>query len=104
MNQGLLSCSPRMQGEVVGLRSTASAGQTGASRPKRLRKAGYPSVEPAERCLGTGKDAANKLLPRYLAGLGSYHSKLLSQGGCPDNWVTGAAIGFTGLGLEQGAQ
>lgn len=53
-----------MRGEVVGLRSTASAGQTGASRPKQLRKAGLDWTSGASgkvyRCCWGGAGTGEK--------------------------------------------
>lgn len=87
-----------MRGEVVGLRSTTSAGQTGASRPKRLRKSWVDRIEWVEP-LSLGREDAARFLE--LGQLGACCPALQRQGGCPDNWTTGAAIGFTGAGLEQ---
>lgn len=50
-----------MRGEVVGLRSTTSAGQTGASRPKRLRKSWVDRIEWVEP-LSLGREDAARFL------------------------------------------
>lgn len=94
-----------MRGEVVGLRSKTSAGQTGASRPKRLRKSWVDRIEWVEP-LSLGREDAARFLKLGQLGPAALLCKdrvvALTTGDWGSDWVYKGRIGA--MNAQDGAQ